>query len=339
MPGLKLSIFTVQDHHPGCGRSLPELYDQVIRQAELADQLGFEAFFSAEHHFHEYGAVPDPAVLLAAIAARTQRIRLGPAIAALAFRDPIQVAESYAMLDVLSGGRLVLGVGSGYLAHEFAGFGVDPAEKRARFDEALAILEQALTGKPVICRGKFRTLDNIAINVAPLQPRVPLYVAVLRAEAAYHVGRAGHDIMCVPYASVDRFADVGPMAASFRRGASEAGRADADGVWAFHTHVADSDQAARTEAAAAFDLYVATRLYAKRQTYDDIIASGLGLFGSVETVADKLVRLHAMGIRHVMALMNFGLMPHERVCRAMSMLMREALPRARARIAAASVPA
>ena len=76
---------------------MPKLYDEVIGQAELADRLGYDSFFSAEHHFHEYGAVPDPAVFLAAIAACTKRIRLGPAIAALAFRDPVQVAESYAM--------------------------------------------------------------------------------------------------------------------------------------------------------------------------------------------------------------------------------------------------
>src|ERR671939_1828162 len=136
---MRMSIFSVQDHYPGRERTLAELYRQVITQAELAEALGYDTFFVAEHHFHEYGAVPNPAVMLAAMAQRTARIRLGSAISILTFHHPLTVAESYAMVDLLSGGRLVMGVGSGYLKHEFAGYRVDPAEKRERFDEHLEV--------------------------------------------------------------------------------------------------------------------------------------------------------------------------------------------------------
>ena len=187
---MRYSILSVLDHYPGRPRSVGELYEQVLVQGELAEALGYEAYFVAEHHFHEYGAVPNPAVLLATMAQRTRWLRLGTAISVLTFHNPLTVAETYAMLDVLSGGRLVLGVGSGYLKHEFEGFRIDPAEKRERFDEALEVLQKALTGERFSYRGKHIRIDNVAINVTPLQrPTPPIYVAVLRREAAYHIGR------------------------------------------------------------------------------------------------------------------------------------------------------
>jgi len=330
---MRLSFFTVQDHYPGRPRSIGDLYKTVIALAERAETLGFDTFFSAEHHFHEYGVVPNPAVLLAAIAGRTERLRLGSAIATLPFHNPVNVAEAYAMVDVLSGGRLVLGVGSGYLKHEFAGYGIDAAEKRERFDEALVILRRLLAGERVTFDGKFTQLQDVAINVQPVQRPVPIHVAVLNKDAMIHVGRHGHEVMCVPYASVDRFDEVAGMVAAYRQGRAEAGLAPSNtGLWTFHTHVAESEEACRREAEAAFDLYVATRLYAKQQTYADILRSGLALFGSVDTVTEKLVRLHEMGIRHVVALQNFGLMAQDRVEAAMRLLATEVMPRVHARI-------
>lgn len=331
---MRLSFFTVQDHYPDRPRSVAEVYQAVIALAEHAEALGYDTFFSAEHHFHEYGVVPNPAVLLAALAQRTRRLRLGSAIATLPFHNPINVAEAYAMVDVLSGGRLVLGVGSGYLKHEFAGYGIDGAEKRERFDEGLAILRRLLAGETVTLQGRFSRLDGVSINVRPLQSPVPIYVAVLNKDALYHVGKQGNDVMCVPYASVDGLDDVATMVDAYRRGRGEAGLDPAaTGLWTFHTHVAESEAACRREAEEPFNLYVETRLYARRQTYDDILRSGLALFGSVDQVADKIVRLHGMGIRHIVALQNFGLMPQDRVRAAMELMSREVMPRVLRRLA------
>jgi len=333
---LRLSVFTVQDHYPDLPRTVAQLYQETIDQAVLAERLGYDAIFVAEHHFHPYGAVPDPTVLLATIAARTTRLRLGPAVAILPFHNPLTVAESYAMVDLLSGGRLILGVGSGYLKHEFAGYDIPLEEKRDRFDESLAALTRALAGESFTARGKHVTVPGVAINLLPMQrPTPPIAVAVLRREAAYHIGKQGHDLMSVPYASVDRFDEVGLILDDYRKGRKEGGHDPAGGsqYFAFHCHVAESDDAARRHAAEAFDLYVATRLYAKSQTYDDILRSGLGLFGSVATVTDKLVKLYAMGIRHVLALMNFGALPDARVRDCMALMAEEVMPRARKKIA------
>lgn len=324
---MKYSIFSVQDHHPAFKRSIPDLYAQVLQQGVLADQLGYHSFFVAEHHFHEYGAVPNPAVFLSALSQQTKQIKLGPAISILTFHNPLTVAENYAMLDVLSNGRLILGLGSGYLKHEFEGYSVNPDEKRERFDENLFILKQALTGQKINFKGKYNTLNNVGINVLPVQKNVPLYVAILRSEAAYHVGKQGHNIICVPYASVNNFSEIKSLVADFKKGYSESGNSNpSDCLFAFHTHVAETDALARLNAEEAFNLYVKTRLYAKQQTYDDVMQSGIHLFGSVETVANKIVELYHMGIHHLLLLQNFGLLAPELVESSMRLFMEKVKP-------------
>lgn len=328
-----LSVASISDHYPDRERTVPALYAEVLGQGILADELGYHALFLAEHHFHQYGAVPNPAVLLASLAQRTKQLRLGTSISVLPFRNPALVAEDYAMLDVLSNGRLELGVGSGYLKHEFAGFGIDAAEKRERFEENLDLLERLLRGERVTHVGRFASLDGIRLNILPIQKEVPIHVATLRREGAYHIGRQGRRMMSVPYATLDSFEEIGGLVSEFHRGRREAGLpgdlSEANSVL-LHTHVAASDAEARRNAADAFDLYVATRLYAKRAVYDDVIRSGLALFGSVETVGVKMSRLAEMGVDHVMSLHNFGLMPDAMVRRSMRMLMEEVMPRVRA---------
>ncbi len=325
-----LSAASISDHYPDRERSVSALYAEVLGQGILADELGYHALFLAEHHFHEYGAVPNPAVLLASLAQHTKRLRLGTSISVLPFRNPALVAEDYAMLDVLSNGRLELGVGSGYLKHEFAGFGIDAAEKRERFEENLDLLERLLRGERVTRAGRFTSLDGIRLNVLPIQKEVSIFVATLRREGAYYIGRQGRRMMCVPYATLDSFEEIGELVREFHRGRREAGfPADLSVATSvlLHTHVAGSDAETRRSAADAFDLYVATRLYAKRVVYDDVMRSGLALFGSVETLAAKINRLAEMGVDHVMSLHNFGMMPDAQVRRSMRMLMEEVMPR------------
>src|SRR6185369_6874207 len=136
-------------------RDTKEFYDELLEQAQLADELGFDSFWVAEHHFHPYGVIPRAAIWLAAASQRTRRIRLGAAVVVLPFEHPLRTAEDYAMVDLLSNGRLSIGVGSGYLNHEFGGFGISLAEKRERFDEALAIIRKAWSGERVAHEGKF----------------------------------------------------------------------------------------------------------------------------------------------------------------------------------------
>ena len=118
------------------------------------------------------------------------------------------------------------------------------------------------------------------------------------------------------------------MLAEYRRGRAEAGLPadDDDHVFTLHTHVAKSDAEAKAQCKAAYDLYVDTRLYAKKHVYEDIIANGICLFGSVGTVAGKMRRLHEMGIRHVATMHNFGALAPELVERSMTLFAREVMP-------------
>lgn len=317
---MKRSVFTVADHYPEKKRSIAQLYLEITEQAVVADHLGYDSFFVAEHHFHEYGVIPNPAVFLSSLAALTKQIKLGPAISILPFRNPLQVAEDYLMLQQLSSGRALLGVGSGYLKHEFEGFGIDPEEKRARFDEHLAILNEALSGKRFSFKGKNTEVNNVELNVSSAQP-VPLYVAVLRKEAAYHVGKKGYNIICVPYASVEGFDDVYELIRDYRRGFAESGKqGKGETLFAFHTHAAETEEQARENAEANFNLYLDTRLYARKQNYNDILKSGLSLFGSVDTVNRKLLQLEEMGVDNVLMLMNFGMLENHKVKNSLKFL-------------------
>jgi alkanesulfonate monooxygenase SsuD/methylene tetrahydromethanopterin reductase-like flavin-dependent oxidoreductase (luciferase family) len=135
-------------------------------------------------------------------------------------------------------------------------------------------------------------------------------------------------IFTVPYASCKDFADIGRMLEEYRKGLAEAGLAadDDDHVFTLHTYVAKSDAEAKAQAKDAYDLYVDTRLYAKKHVYEDILANGINLFGSVETVSAKLRELHAMGIRHVATMHNFGGLDPRLVERSMTLFAREVMP-------------
>jgi len=332
---MRYSIFSVNDHYPRLERTVPELYRQVLHSCEVAERLGYDTFFCAEHHFHEYGVVPDPAVMLSALAQRTKRIRLGTAISILTFHDPRRIAETYSMVDIMSGGRLMFGVGSGYLAHEFIGYGKEPKEKRDRFNENLDIVRRLMEGETLSYKGQFSASDKAVLNVLPHDGRVPpIYVAVLAREAAYHVGKQKNRIFTVPYASCKDFRDIGTMLAEYRKGRTEAGlpQDDDDHVFTLHTYVAKTNDEAREQAKAAYDLYVDTRLYAKKHVYEDIIANGICLFGSVENVAEKKCQLREMGIRHVATMHNFGALDPVLVERSMTLFAREVMPRVQARV-------
>ncbi|MFD2756445.1 LLM class flavin-dependent oxidoreductase [Comamonas terrae] len=326
---MRYSIFSVQDHHPSLHRSVAQLYEQVIAEAKLAESLGYDTFFVAEHHFHECGSVPNPAVFLAALARETTKIRLGVAVSNITIHNPLTIAEDYAMVDMLSGGRLTLGVGSGYLRHEFEGHRVSPEEKRERFDENLQVVVQALTGEPVHFQGKYNDLPGVALNVQPLQKdRLPIHVAIQRREAAYHVGRQGRNIFSLPYSCLTSFEEIRGLVEDYRKGYRESGApGEGSAVLAFHCHVAETDEQAKLNAEQAFNLYLDTRLfYDTRRTYDTVVSAGLGMFGSLRTVADQLVGLSEMGIDHVMFLQNFGVLDSKLVHDSMHRIANEVMP-------------
>ncbi len=323
---MKFGLFSVVDHYPDeLDRTTDQFYHELIEQAVVADELGFDSFWLAEHHFHPYGVVPRPAILLSAIAGRTHRIRLGAAVVVLSFDDPVRVAEDYALLDRLSNGRVELGVGSGYLQHEFDGFGVPFDQKRERFDEGLDVLRKAWTGEPFSHDGVWRQAHALKLNVTPVQrPHPPLRVAILSNQAAVHVGRRGLPIMTIPYATTEEFHELSATATAYREGLAESGPESGEASIAFglHTFCAPTREEALRIAAPAMERYVRSRLYAKQRPLQPLIDRDLVAFGSPGDLVRIAERYEEAGLTHFLAMANFGGLEHEAVLRSMELMAR-----------------
>jgi alkanesulfonate monooxygenase SsuD/methylene tetrahydromethanopterin reductase-like flavin-dependent oxidoreductase (luciferase family) len=121
-----------------------QMYQGELALAELADRLGYDSLWAVEHHFDDYAMCPDNVVLLGCVAGRTEHLMLGTGAVILPWNDPLRVAEKMIMLDILSGGRALFGMGRGLSRMEYAPFRIEMSESRARFDEAAPMIAEAL---------------------------------------------------------------------------------------------------------------------------------------------------------------------------------------------------
>lgn len=181
------------------GRTESEAVDEQIELMVAAEDLGFSSVWAAEHHFSEYGVCPSAVLALAAVAKLTTTIRLGTGIVVLPFHNPIRAAEELAFVDLLSHGRLEVGVGRGYRPKELAGFGIDPAESRAIANESLEIIRQAWTQDEVNFRGSHFTVEGYSVSPKPMQrPHPRLYLGSLSPETFQLVGRLDVNLLFTP---------------------------------------------------------------------------------------------------------------------------------------------
>jgi alkanesulfonate monooxygenase SsuD/methylene tetrahydromethanopterin reductase-like flavin-dependent oxidoreductase (luciferase family) len=184
-----------------------ELYRAVEEQAIAADRLGFDAIYLAEHHFALYGRLPAPLVYLARLSGLTRRIGLGAAVVEAPHYHPLRLAEDAALLDLLSGGRLRLGVGSGSRNKpaEFARFGIPLAEKSARTQEIVEILRQAFDVGLVRYAGRHYQFDDVPIDPRPLQPARDLIWLAASDGTVDLAGRAGYRLLSPRVISAERY--------------------------------------------------------------------------------------------------------------------------------------
>ena len=177
---------------------------QVADQAEFADRLGFHSLFLPESHFTGAASCPSPLVVLAAAAARTKRLRLGTTSYLLPVRNAFQAAEEVAVLDRISNGRVILGLGRGFRPALFAAFGVDPRTKRQRFSESLDLMKRAWAGEAIeVGEGEART--RIRLSPLPVQqPHPELWVAAFGPLALKQAGRLGLPYLSSPLETIQR---------------------------------------------------------------------------------------------------------------------------------------
>jgi alkanesulfonate monooxygenase SsuD/methylene tetrahydromethanopterin reductase-like flavin-dependent oxidoreductase (luciferase family) len=158
---------------PESGRSFAGLYRDSLEQVELAEALGFDSIWLTEHHFTDDGYLPAMLPAAAAIAARTQRVTIGTFVLLAPFQHPLKLAEDAAVVDVISNGRLRLGLGQGYRQEEFDGFGVPRAERLGRTLETIEILKLAWTGKRFSFNGKYFHFKDVRVLPAPVSHPYP----------------------------------------------------------------------------------------------------------------------------------------------------------------------
>ncbi len=200
-----------QQHH--------EFIDYVLE----AEDLGFESVFLVEHHFTGFGQVSASLNLLAFLAAKTKRMRLGTAVMVLPWHNPALLAEQAATVDVLSGGRLDLGVGRGYRYNEFHGFCMDMDEAEARYQECLSFIRKAWTTQGRFSHhGTYWNYNDVVIEPAPLQrPHPPLWIGANSAASIIRTATSGMNLLIAQHGSPEQ---VGEKIAIYRGAVEAAGR-------------------------------------------------------------------------------------------------------------------
>jgi probable F420-dependent oxidoreductase len=162
---------------PPAGEALVQRVEEACREAEFAEQCGFDFCLAGEHHQDPDGFIPAPLLLLAAIAAKTKRLRVGTGVLLLPLHHPFQVAEDGATMDTISNGRFILGVGAGYQPRDFAPFSVSLKDRGSLFEEGLQIIRSCWSGEEFSVHGKHFTLPKVRQCPRPVQtPHPPIWV-------------------------------------------------------------------------------------------------------------------------------------------------------------------
>ena len=170
--------FGWHSHFQDRGGAITRIFDDYLAEIELAEELGFDEIWFTEHHFHPYGMLSSPNLIIATLAARTQRVRIGNMVNVLPLYDPLRLAEEYALLDHLLHGRLNIGIGSGVRPDEFQPYYIPLQESKPRFYEAVEVILKALTEDRFDHDGKFYRYTGAGLYPRSLQqPYPPIAVA------------------------------------------------------------------------------------------------------------------------------------------------------------------
>jgi len=334
---MKFGTHMLPTYMPETDGSLPEFYRRMFEQIIEVEKLGFDHAWVTEHHFGGYGGtLPHPPTFLAAAAQMTSRIRLGVAIAVLPLHRPTDVAESYAMVDVISNGRLDFGIGKGSEPVEYRKLGASRGEATPRFHESAAIIRQAWSDKPVNFSGEFYRYENVNILPKPVQrPHPPIWVGATRSEDTFRwAGEEGFDLMTVPFVhpTTDALHDLVKL---YRDSLARAGHdfVRREVLGKFHIYVSDSFDRGMREAAPFMRNYSALHAAVdpdRKLTDGDIgadMARGFIVVGDPERCSDTIQRWHEEGgITTFSGTFDFGGMPKEMALKNIRLFAERVMP-------------
>jgi len=295
---------------PDAAASARGFFDFIETNVE-AEALGYHSSFVTEHHFTNIGQVSAPLTLLTFLAARTTRLRLGTAILVLPWHNPVLLAEQVATLDLLSQGRLDLGIGKGYRHNEFAGFAMPPGEAEPRFEEVLDVLVRALaSNQPFSHLGRFFRLDEVVVEPPPHQrPHPPMWLAAGSDASIAACARRGFNLLLDQFASPQQ---IGHRIALYRREIEAAGHAFDPMRVAVARNIFVAEDAAERDGALRRQAQIHERLLSLSRGSESRPGSHIlgyadspqrdahGLIGTTEEVVDGLSALANVGVAYVL---------------------------------------
>ena len=325
MARLKIGFIPIEGGH---------YYREALEEVIRAEDLGFDSVWMEEHHSVTNHYWPSPLPVLAGFATRTSRLVLGTDIIVAAFHHPVRLAEDVAMLDVISNGRLVLGIAIGYKPDEFALYGVELEKRGARFEEQLAIMKGLWTQERVQFNGTYYTLEG-RLEPKPVQkPHPPLWIGGWGDITLRRAATLADNWIPGPTADLTRLLAGKKQFLERRRAAGLAAPTE----WPLTRDViiADTDQRAR-ELAEEHIMVAYRREYAggwRHPFIDASVATDLDklmedrfVIGGPEQCVRRLRRfVEQYGMTHLICRMFFPGMPHAHIMRGLELLAREVMP-------------
>lgn len=340
--GISTFVETTPDVHTGKVISHAQRLREVVEEIVLADQVGLDVFGVGEHHREDFAA-SSPAVVLAAAASQTQRIRLTSAVTVLSSADPVRVFQDFSTLDCISNGRAEIMAGRGSFIESFPLFGYDLEDYDELFEEKLELLLKIRDSEKVTWRGGHRpTIPNLGVYPRPVQNPLPVWIGSGgNRESAIRAGRLGLPLVLAIIGG--RPIQFAPLVQLYHRAAAQAGHNISKLPVASHSHgfIAKDNQTA------ADKFFPSTQQvmnvlgrergwgFYDRSVYDSARSFEGALYvGDPDTVAQKIIHLRKnVGITRFMLHVPVGTMPHEDVMKTIELLGTEVAPIVREEIA------
>jgi alkanesulfonate monooxygenase SsuD/methylene tetrahydromethanopterin reductase-like flavin-dependent oxidoreductase (luciferase family) len=348
--GMKIGNFLFPESRDADGDG--RVIDETIAEARLSERLGVDTVWLAEHHFDGLCAYVDPVSFGAALAAATTRIRIGFAVAQMSLHHPVRIAEQLSLIDNISKGRLIVGMGRGtaYNIYDYMGYGIDHVEAQARFDEAETIMRGAWTMENFAHDGRFWNLRLPRLRPRPFTQPHPVLIRAASGEASLvELGRQGRPFLM----NVQSNDETARRVALWKQAAREGGHAAAiaknleqSWIWR-NVFVAETDAEAERLGPPAFAAMQQHRAAMRERVLAEqgvampghggghapaarTVAGHALLCGSPATVAERLADIARSGVGGVILQFRLGPMPHEVAASSLSLFMQRVMPAIRA---------
>ena len=328
-----------------------QVFSELLEEIDYAEELGFDSVWVPEHHYATPGIIGNPLLLATAISQRTSRINIGTAAVVLPFQHPLRVAEDAALIDVLSDGRFMLGVGRGWQVPEFQAFQVDQTASRSMFMESVEIIKKAWTEDKFSHDGEFWSFEDVSVFPRPVQkPHPPLYWTVVTPGSYERAGSMGFPIIrSLNFVSIDTV-EAGTKLYEEQLRKDGKRLSDIDLPLTVKIHVAETDEEAVRDAApnaqwffdalsqflpgapgrprpsSGYEEYPAAPEKVADQAAADPWSWG-ACYGSPETVLKSMLAYSdRVFTNHWVTWMRIGELPHEKVMRSMELFAKEVMP-------------